>query len=170
LEREASRADIEAVGFLFPIANKRMLGKIQRGRVQRGYFQMLAEALRNARVYGMCIITRLGQIDNPDMIAEVADLLLREDQTDWTMCTGFSQGKLFISIRTSQEDLRADRVIHAVVAGKGTSGGHQAYAGGQIPANLGTESERQTLEHLVHKRFCRAVGAAPERGEKLIDD
>jgi len=46
LGREATRADIEAIELLYPLANKRMLGIIQRGEVPRVYFQMLADALR----------------------------------------------------------------------------------------------------------------------------
>ena len=75
LGREASRFDIEAIEFLYPFANKRMLGIIQRGKVPRVYYQMLADALKNARVQKPAVITELGEIDNPDMIAEVADLL-----------------------------------------------------------------------------------------------
>lgn len=169
LERQASRADIDAVAFLFPLANLRMAGEIQRGRVPRAYFQMLAEALRNASVYKQSIVTALGQIDNPDMIAEVADLLLREDVTCWTMCTGFSQGKLCISIRTSKEDVRADKIIHKIVSGKGTGGGHRTYAGGQIPLKKNTESEFRSLEKLVVRRFLKATGDDAQQRVKLIE-
>jgi nanoRNase/pAp phosphatase (c-di-AMP/oligoRNAs hydrolase) len=168
LGREASRPDVEAVGLLFPLANKRMLAEIARGAVPRAYFEMLHEALRNARIYEQVIITGLGQIDNPDMIAEVADLLLREDETSWTMCTGFAQDKLFISIRTSQEGARADKVIRRVVARRGTGGGHQTYAGGQIPLKTTKRSERDNLQRLVQKRFLKAAGADPQHWDKLI--
>lgn len=168
LGRQAIRADIEAVALLFPLANKRMLGEIQRGSVPKAYFQMLDEALRNARVYEQSIVTSLGPIDNPDMIAEVADLLLREDETFWTMCTGFSQNKLLISIRTSKENARADKVIHRVVARKGTGGGHQTYAGGQIPLRKNTKTERKNMERLIHRRFLKAIGANAQNRQKLI--
>ncbi len=168
LERQASRADIDAVAFLFPLANLRMAGEIQRGRVPRAYFQMLVGALRNACVYKQSIVTSLGQIDNPDMIAEVADLLLREDVTCWTMCTGISQGKLFISIRTSSEDAKADKVIHRIVSGKGTGGGHRTYAGGQIPLKKNTESEFKSLKKLVIRRFLKATGNDAQQYGKLI--
>jgi nanoRNase/pAp phosphatase (c-di-AMP/oligoRNAs hydrolase) len=183
LGRKVSRADIEAVDMLYPIVNKRMLGEIQKGEVPPDYFQMLYEALRNARIYdlplrlstqveaaGQAIVTSLGAIDNPDMIAEVADLLLREEKTYWTMCICFSQGKLFISVRTSMEDARADKVIHRVVARKGTGGGHQTYAGGQIPLKKGTKSECESLEKLVQRRFLKTIGSDAQHWQKLISD
>jgi nanoRNase/pAp phosphatase (c-di-AMP/oligoRNAs hydrolase) len=171
LGRESSRADIKAMGLLFPTANKRMLGEIQRGSVQRGYFQMLAEALTNARVYGNCIITELGETENPDMIGEVADLLERDEDAMWAMCSGIFENKLLISIRTSGENNRADEVVRRIVARRGTGGGHQTYAGGQIPLRTGTSAERARIEKLVEQKFLKAVGADAESarsGARLI--
>ncbi|MGE5296852.1 MAG: DHH family phosphoesterase [Solirubrobacterales bacterium] len=166
--RESSRFDIEAIEFLYPFANNRMIGEIQRGKVPRVYYQMLADALRNARVQGTAIITALGDIDNPDMIAEVADLLLREDETTWTMCTGYWNGKLLISLRTSEEDNLAAKVVKYMVARKGTGGGHQTYAGGQIPLIKGTKAEREEIEKYVERRFFEAVGAGDKAGVRLV--
>lgn len=168
LGRESSRSDIEAIEFLYPFANKRMLGVIQRGKVPRVYYQMLANALRNARVQGPAIITDLGDVDNPDMIAEVADLLLRDDETIWTMCTGCWNDKLLISLRTSEENNLAGKVMKHIVARKGTGGGHQTYAGGQIPLVKGTKAEREEIEKDIEKRFLEIIGAENSPGVRLV--
>ena len=167
LGREAARADIDAIHFLYPFANKRMLSVIQRGKVPRVYYQMLANALRNARVQGPAIVTELGHIDNPDMIAEVADLLLREDETTWTMCTGLWKEKIMISIRTSEENL-AEKVIKRMVFRKGTGGGHLTYAGGQIPLKRGTKTERQEMEKHIEQKFFKAIGADADSTSRLV--
>jgi len=168
LGREAAQADIEAIELLFPIANKRMLSEIQRGSVPKEYFRMLSEALQNARIYGNSISTHIGEVNNPDMIAEVADLFLREDDTIWTMCTGCFQGKLLISIRTSQEINRAEKVIKRIIAGKGTGGGHLTYAGGQIPLKKGTEAECKGLKRLVERRFFKSIGVSADHCSRLL--
>jgi len=168
LGRESSRFDIEAIEFLYPYANKRMLGVIQRGKVPRVYYQMLADALRNARVLGPAIITNLGEIDNPDMIAEVADLLLREDETTWTMCTGFWNDKLLISVRTSEESNLAEKAIKHIVARRGTGGGHMTYAGGQIPLLNRTKGGRERLVRDVQRKFVAAIGAQVGDGIQLV--
>ncbi len=168
LGREAARADIEAIQFLYPFANKRMLSVIQRGKVPRVYYQMLANALRNARVQGPAIITELGEIDNPDMIAEVADLLLREDETTWTMCTGLWNEKLLISIRTSEESNVAENVMKRMVFRKGTGGGHLTYAGGQVPLAGKTKAERQKTEKHVEEKFLKAIGAEAAENSRLV--
>jgi len=168
LGRECSRFDVEAIEFLYPFANKRMLGVIQRGKVPRVYYQMLADALCNARVQGPAILTELGDIDNPDMIAEVADLLLREDETTWTMCTGYWHDRLLISIRTSEESNLAEKVIKHMVARRGTGGGHQTYAGGQIPLIKGTKAEREEIERHVEEKFLEAIGANGNSPIRLV--
>jgi nanoRNase/pAp phosphatase (c-di-AMP/oligoRNAs hydrolase) len=168
LGREAVRADIDAIDFLFPLANHRMLGEIQRGSVERPYFAMLTKALENARVYGRSIITTLDTIDNPDMIGEVADLLLRDEDIIWTMCSGLYQGRLLISIRSLDENGRADKIVRSVVARKGAGGGHHSYAGGQIPLPEGTEAERKNLLKLIQRRFLKAVGADDKELSRLV--
>jgi nanoRNase/pAp phosphatase (c-di-AMP/oligoRNAs hydrolase) len=168
LGREASRHDIEGIEFLYPYANNRMLGVIQRGKVPRVYYQMLADALRNARVQRPAIITDLGDIDNPDMIAEVADLLLREDETSWTMCTGTWNDKLLISIRTSEESNLAEKVIRRVVARKGTGGGHLTYAGGQIPLTDKTRDRRGELIRHIQAKFTEVIGAETAEATQLV--
>ena len=170
LGREATQADIEAIEWLYPLANKRMLSEILRGSVPKEYFQMLAEALKNARIYGNAIVTSLGSIDNPDMIGEVADLLLREDKTTWTMCMGLFQGKILLSLRTIDENNKAGTVVKHLVARKGTGGGHQTYAGGQIPLKDNTPAEWMRVEKQLRLKFVRLIGAGENQAVKLIPD
>jgi nanoRNase/pAp phosphatase (c-di-AMP/oligoRNAs hydrolase) len=155
LGRDTTKADMEAFTQLYAMANKRKLGEIQRGKVSRDYYQMLADGLKNATVYANAIVTNLGTIENPDMIAEVADMLLRDDQTDWIMVFGYYKSVMMISLRTYQDGARADRVIHHIVARKGTGGGHSSYAGGQIPLPEDTQKAKKQLEKTVLNRFLK---------------
>lgn len=168
LGRDTTKADLDVVMAVYPLANKRMLSEIQRGRVERNYFQMLSDGLRNARVCGPAVITGLGPVENPDMIAEIADLLLRDDETTWALCYGVYQDRMLISIRTSQEAPRADRVIRRIVGRKGTGGGHASYAGGQIPLAQNTPKAMARLEKAMLQRFLAAVSAPGAKEQKLI--
>ena len=170
LGREACNADIEAITQLFPIANKRMLSRIQRGSVPGEYFVMLANALKNAQVYEDTIITELGDIDNPDMIGEVADLLLRHDGIEWVMSSGIFNDKLLISIRANDEKKRADHAIKKIVNRIGTGGGHLTYAGAQVP--LGDQKALKNIpktEKIIRNRFLKITGHYKSKGRRLID-
>jgi nanoRNase/pAp phosphatase (c-di-AMP/oligoRNAs hydrolase) len=168
LGRDTTYADIAALTRLLPAANKRMLSEIQRGIVERDYFQMLGNALKNAQVYANAIVTTLGAIENPDMIAETADLLLRDDSTNWIMVYGYVKDKMLISLRTDQEQLGADKVIHRMVARKGTGGGHPSYAGGQIPLEGVAEKEKSRLTKKIIDRFLKQVTSGPAKPQPLI--
>lgn len=168
LGRDATRADIVAIEWLYPLANKRMLSEIQRGSEPREYFQMLAEALKNARIYGNAIVTTLGQIENPDMIGEVADLFMREEKTIWTMCMGLSQGKILVSLRTADENNKAEYIVKQLVDGIGTGGGHHTYAGGQIPLKENSQAELARMERKLRRAFVRLIGAGEKPAVKLI--
>ncbi len=156
--REATQADIQAYGILYPLANKRLLGTIQRGQVPTAYFQMLAAGLENARLCGRCAYSDLGVIDNPDMIAEVADLLLRHEEADWALTWGYCDGVTLLSLRTESPSQEADAAIKRVVRGKGSGGGHHTMAGGQIPLMKSTATHRRELGRLIRDRFLKAAG------------
>jgi nanoRNase/pAp phosphatase (c-di-AMP/oligoRNAs hydrolase) len=170
LGRETIKADMDAIYFLYPIANKRMLSQIQRGSFDREYFQFLANALKNARVYqNSVIITRLENVNNPDMIGEVADLLLRDDNATCTISYGFSDGKILISVRTSDENLEADKMINSIVGKNGTGGGHKTYAGGQIPVNDLSKSATTQLEQQLYKKILKTLNLPEHPYAKLIN-
>ncbi|MFC1783369.1 bifunctional oligoribonuclease/PAP phosphatase NrnA [Planctomycetota bacterium] len=168
LGMEASSADIQAIQYLYPLANLRMLSEIQRGRVQREYYQILAHGLSHARIYGPVIITGLGDIQNPDMIGEVADLLLRDDEVQWSLCYGFFRQKMLLSIRSTHADLKADKVMQILVSRRGTGGGHDTLAGGQIPVVKKTKSERTRLEKIIQHKLLHTLGIENNPGEKLV--
>ena len=168
LGRDSTKADVEAFKQLYTMTNKRKLSEIQRGKVERSYYQMLADGLKNATVYANAIVTSLGDIENPDMIAEVADMLLRDDQTDWIMVYGYYKGIMMISLRTYQEGARADKVIRHLIARKGTGGGHLSYAGGQIPLPDDTQKSKQKLEKTLLDRFLKKVVKDSQAQKPLI--
>lgn len=168
LGRQATAADIEAFEHLYPLANKRMLSQIQRGTVPKEYFQMLVKALGTAKVYSdTVVIAHLGQVDNPDMVGEMADLVLRKDRTQWTLCTGLCNDKLWISVRTVDPDNRADLLVRHLVSRLGTGGGHMTYAGGQILVPDGLKKIAH-IERLISRRFLRQLGLDEKNCERLV--
>jgi nanoRNase/pAp phosphatase (c-di-AMP/oligoRNAs hydrolase) len=172
LGRDTTAADIDALMMLYPKANKRILSQIQRGLVQRDYFRLLSLALSNAKVWGKSAITSLGQVENPDMIGEMADLILRDDQLEWVLSYGFCRGKLLLSLRSDAEDPSAAKVARHIVARRGTGGGHISYAGGQIPIDSLTQKALAQLTSSVEEAFLKQVEPAlcNAISRKLIED
>ncbi len=166
--REATEADIRAFLALYPSSNKRMLGRIAMARVPRAYFQTISRALISARSAGDCVFTDLGEVINPDIVSEVADLLLRDEETNWALCVAKHRRELLISVRTSDLNADAGRLVQRLVGRLGTGGGHTAMAGGQIPLRSDTAEAAQGLIDQVTSRFLRMLGARKADLHSLI--
>ena len=166
LGRDCIEADIQAGQALFMLANKRALSEIQRGHVQRSYYQLLARALGNTQVFKDAAVSSLGDLHHADMISEVADLLLRDDDISAVMCFGLCDDQLCISIRTRDPARRSDHLIRRVVSRLGTGGGHPNYAGGQIPVT--TPQRRKAVESQVTRRFLKALKLESVSGVSLL--
>ena len=136
--------------------------------VAPGYFHLLAVALHSARLYRNCIICGLGEVDNPDMMAEMADLLLRHPRAVWTLCYGRHGGRVLLSLRTSGGAKRAKQLIRRVVGRDGTGGGHNARAGGQIPLPECSPGQWARVEREIRGRMLRALKLSGRRGSSLI--
>ena len=166
LGREATPADIDAAHFLYPHANKRRLAKIENARVPREYFRVFRDAIDRAVLYDRAVVSLLGDVQYPDMVAEVADFLLRLDQVEWAAAIGTFNGCLHCSVRTTDREVNAGDLLQRVL-GSRSAGGHDQIAGGRVPAPE-DPAARERLTALVRDRFLAAVGIAPNCGRPLV--
>jgi nanoRNase/pAp phosphatase (c-di-AMP/oligoRNAs hydrolase) len=166
--RDAIQADINAFLALYPTSNKRILGRIGMARVPREYFQVMMSALRNARSVADCVYTDLGVISNPDMVSEIADLLLRDQETCWAMCCACYGATILVSVRTSDLSADAGNVVHRMVGRLGSGGGHSAMAGGQVPLKETTPKAIRKLSATMVARFLKQLGAAGKETHALV--
>jgi nanoRNase/pAp phosphatase (c-di-AMP/oligoRNAs hydrolase) len=147
LARAASQEDIEAYFFLHPLVETEALAEIENAQVEREYFVKLVEALQGARVYDGVVITYLGEMNRPDLAAEMADLLLRLKGVWWAVCMGVYEDTLILAVRARGPYGGAERLADSIVAERGTAGGHGAMAGAQIP--LQGEDPQDLADHLT---------------------
>jgi len=150
LGREATQADIRASQFLYPHANKRRLAKIENARVPREYFRGFRDAIEKAVIFDKVVITSIGEVRYPDMVAEVADFLLRLDQAEWTAAMGYYQGALYVSLRTTNRDANAGDLLQKVL-GSHHAGGHDQIAGGRMRVENGAGSWERAAERVTQR-------------------
>src|SRR5262245_19423342 len=166
LGREATAADIEAAHFLYPHTNKRRLAKIENARVPREYFRVFREAIERATLYDKLVVSMLGEVQYPDMVAEVADFLLRLDQVEWAAAIGTFGSCLHCSLRTTDRDVNAGDLLQKVL-GSRSAGGHDMIAGGRL--HVGDDpAARERAVAMVRDRLLAALGVDDEPGEPLV--
>jgi nanoRNase/pAp phosphatase (c-di-AMP/oligoRNAs hydrolase) len=168
LGREASRADIKLFLDLFPLVDNHALSLIEHPPIPRSYFSGIDQAIDGTRLYGRVAITLSGELSNPDVVAEFADLMIRLEGIRWSLAIGRYGPDLWLSIRTNAERGNAGRMIRRVVGRLGKAGGHGMMAGGKIPDGAATPAKARQLEELLCERTLSLL-RIEQAGEPLVE-
>jgi nanoRNase/pAp phosphatase (c-di-AMP/oligoRNAs hydrolase) len=151
LGRESTEAERRAYIDLVPVVDHSMLYRMTHPKVPREHFAALDRALRSAEVRGDIVAVNLGVLSYPDLVAEIADLLLAYDGARFVLCMGRYGDSAFLSLRTEASEARAGSVMRHIVGSDGAAGGHGTMAGARLFAPAASD---QTLERM----FLEMVG------------
>lgn len=168
LGRDWIKADRDAYLHLLPLVNNRILQKITRPKVPRRYIQSYNRAIENSLLYHDLLVFNLYEIDNPDIVAEMADFLLRVEGVKVVLGMGHYQEQEIISLRTDQPEVFAGEIIRRVIQDLGTAGGHHMTAGGQIKQLKGDPAIQKELEETLTRRLLDILSLPVVDGEALI--
>ena len=132
LSRDISDADLTAYSALLLQSNLKLLGQIRHAPLPRVYFAHVQEAIARAKMYGRVAWTHIETVEQPEIIAEVADLLLRMERITWTFCTAYFRERLIISFRSSLPRARCGYTLKQRIGKNGSAGGHSNMAAGYM--------------------------------------
>jgi nanoRNase/pAp phosphatase (c-di-AMP/oligoRNAs hydrolase) len=131
--RGASEGDLKVYAHAMARADMHALGQIVNPQLEPNHYELAHLALETARVRGPAVVCWLPSLAYPDLVAEIADWLVRRRQTDWCLCAGVYKDSLRFSLRTEDPDGRAGAVAVGLVRRfGGSAGGHGMTAGGHI--------------------------------------
>lgn len=168
LGREANHPDREAYHRLFPLTNKRLLNAITHPKQPIEYFSTVSAALANTSIYGNVLVSRLGSVVFPELVAEMADFLLRLEDIEMVLAMGMYNDELILSMRSSLPDVNAGEVLRRIVAGRGTAGGHGMMAGGKVDIVSPTPATVRDMEDLLVERFLYELRADAQTVRYLV--
>jgi nanoRNase/pAp phosphatase (c-di-AMP/oligoRNAs hydrolase) len=163
LGRESGPDERDAYVELSKVADFEKLYSIQNPKLGREHFVALDRALRSAMVWGELLAINLGALDYPDLVAEVADLMLPYEKAHWVLCVGQHNRTVYLSVRTDITDATAGALIRRVVANNGATGGHGMIAGGRMFAEVRDESALKAVYDELVARLVRElkISASP---------
>lgn len=166
LGRNASADDAAAYFWLQPRVDVEALTEIEHAQVPVEYFRSFDQALRVARMVEGVLFTYIGALNYPDLVAEIADILLRLEKAQWVICLGTYERAIHISVRTRSRDRGAELLAQAMMGQDGTAGGQGSMAGGRVPLR---DRDPQQVADLLRARALEAMGISPEAsGEPLV--
>jgi nanoRNase/pAp phosphatase (c-di-AMP/oligoRNAs hydrolase) len=166
LSRGASDLDEAAYVDLLGRMDRALLIQVEQAGLPRVYFSALCHGLEAARVCGGSVVADLGQMHRPDLMAEMADLLIRLEGTRAALCPGRYEGVLHLSLRTVPLGRDAGLLIQEVVGAYGAGGGHGLMAGGQVSLD-GKDVDALVAE--IEHRFLAVMGDAEHSRSPLVE-
>jgi nanoRNase/pAp phosphatase (c-di-AMP/oligoRNAs hydrolase) len=161
--RESAGPDKELYDRVFPLADKRALARLQSSRQPLDYFRNLHTALENLSSVETLIVSHLGVLEQPDIVPEIADLLLRMEGKTWSLATGLYGDRVYLSIRTTNARADAGRIMRQLVSRSGKGGGHGMLAGGWVAITPGYADDPRALQEQLARRLARALKKNPDR-------
>jgi nanoRNase/pAp phosphatase (c-di-AMP/oligoRNAs hydrolase) len=161
--REAGSPDKAIYDIFLPKVNKRVLSRIQHAPLTRDYFFTLREALLNLEGVGPLVVSHLGPVEQPDIVPEIADLLLRMEGKTWSLVTGLFKERIYLSMRTTNSRANAGKLMRRLIGKKGKGGGHGMTAGGYVSLELFKNGNPAALQKQLGRRFAKALKKNPDR-------
>jgi len=168
--REYSAIDKAIYDQLHPLADIRALARIQNPRLPLSYYRVLHQGLKRLESVGTLVISHVGEVEQPDIVPEIADLMLRLQGKTWSLCTGVFADRLYLSIRTTNPRADAGRLMRRLLGRRGKGGGHGMMAGGWMPLDKAGDDGLESLQNSLATRLAKYLKRNPERLAPLIDD
>jgi nanoRNase/pAp phosphatase (c-di-AMP/oligoRNAs hydrolase) len=169
LAREVGKVEARLRHYLYPHVDQKLLANIENARVSREYFRIIHSALEHCVIYDDVVIADIENVSSPDIVAEVADLVMRLDKITWGFSIGTYNGDILISARTIDRAHDAGSLIRKAVGELGSAGGHEMMAGAKINVKDKSPVQKKRLVKQLVQRLLELTGNHSTRGENLIN-
>ncbi|HEX9078265.1 MAG TPA: DHHA1 domain-containing protein [Desulfuromonadaceae bacterium] len=169
LGREANRPDREAYLRLFPLANKRLLYEITHPKLPVEHFRTIHSGVENATIYGKLLVVNLMAICFPEVVAEMADYLIRLEDIETVLSIGQYNDEVILSLRTTSTLINTGEIIKRLVAGRGAGGGHAMMAGGKLNNVPSDPAALQEIEDFLTRELLRELAIGDAVPSRLIE-
>jgi nanoRNase/pAp phosphatase (c-di-AMP/oligoRNAs hydrolase) len=165
LTRGSAPLDQQIYFKMLPLIDRKLLIQVEQAGLPREYFRAFVGGLKAAKVYHQTVVSYLGEMHRPDFVAELADVLIRLENTQAVLCMGYHGTTLYLSLRTASPNRDAGSLVQKLIFGLGRAGGHGAMAGGQVSL---VERAPQTIATEIERRFVSLMEGAEPTGISLL--
>jgi nanoRNase/pAp phosphatase (c-di-AMP/oligoRNAs hydrolase) len=149
LERGSNLADLSAFNFLYPLANKAMITRIERPALPREDLEAMGRALSHLQTDNGVAVIHLGEINREDVIPQMAEFCLQIEGVEWSVVSGLVQDRVVISVRNVGYVKSAGEIMKRVYDDIGSAGGHRAMAKAVVPLDRFKEKFGEVSERVI---------------------
>jgi hypothetical protein len=162
-----SRVDHSALRWLSGYVEYDVLFEIENPPLPHYYYEELLLGLDSVLEYGDTAVCFLPRITAPEIVGEMADLLIRCDGLKCVLCGARHADDFLLSARSKGKGDTALTLLGHVLHGLGYFGGHLHRAGGKISVPT-SGMEVDQLEQEIRTRWLEACGSTIRRGQRLV--
>jgi nanoRNase/pAp phosphatase (c-di-AMP/oligoRNAs hydrolase) len=149
LERGSNQADLSAFNFLYPLANKAMITRIERPALPREDLEAMGRALSRLQVDSGVAVIHLGEINREDVIPQMAEFSLQIEGVEWSVVSGLVKDRVVISVRNVGYVKSAGDVMKKIYDDIGSAGGHRMMAKAVVPLDRFKEKFGEVSEKVI---------------------
>jgi hypothetical protein len=144
-----------------------VIGRIRHAPLPRSYYVQLQEAIRNAFVFRRVAWTHLDAVAQPEIVAEIAELLCLMERVTWAFCTAYHGDHMLISLHSEQKGARCGHLLKSVVKKQGSVGGHHQMAAGYLDMRGLLPEEKETQRVAFVKGLISRIEKKPVQTEPV---
>jgi nanoRNase/pAp phosphatase (c-di-AMP/oligoRNAs hydrolase) len=157
LERGSNLADLSAFNFLYPIANKAMIARIERPALPREDLEAMGRALSRLQIDNGVAVIHLGEINREDVIPQLAEFCLQIEGVDWSVVSGLVKDRVVISVRNVGYVKSAGEIMKKLYDDIGSAGGHRAMAKAVVPLDRFIERFGEVSEKVIREAMLPMI-------------
>jgi nanoRNase/pAp phosphatase (c-di-AMP/oligoRNAs hydrolase) len=157
LERGTHLADLEAFTFLYPLANRGMITKMERPALPREDLEAFGRALSHLRLEDGVAVIHMGEIKREDVIPQMAELSLQIEGVEWGVVSGLCSNRVVISVRNVGYVKSAGEVLKRLFDELGSAGGHRSMAKAVVPLEKFKEHFGEVSEKVIREAMLRLI-------------
>lgn len=163
-----SPLDRSLLPWLTERAEPDLLAEIDNAPLPRAYFADLLLAMQSTFLYDDSALCLLPRAQGPEIVGEVADLLIRCQGIHRVLCGALIGDDFVVSVRTERENDSAAKLLEKTLRGLGGGGGHAHRAGGKIAGAGRAGRISDELQDELRTRWLAASGVDRQRGTRLV--
>ena len=162
LERSSNLADLSAFSYLYPLANKAMIARIERPALPREDLEALGRALSRLQLDNGVAVIHMGEINREDVIPQMAEFCLQIEGVEWGVVSGLVKDRVVISVRNVGYVKSAGEIMKKLYDDIGSAGGHRAMAKAVVPLDRFIEKYGEVSEKAIRDAMIPEI---VERGQ-----
>ena len=156
-EKKAKLADAISFRYLFNIANKNLVRKIELSEMRLSELNYFKTAFDTMKVSNNRLYAHVGRVFSPDVLVIIADFFNRVHPVSWVFISGIHGERLVVIFRCDGYRKNAGTLASKAFGEIGSAGGHREAARAEVPLKNLDQNDQdfdtKTLRRLTRRHL-----------------